>query len=909
MKTSSLTLLLRTLVGALFYFTISSHALAASTGGCDNYTPDASGTVVACTATTTPAATAGVTSTTATTPTSFGNNVTVNIGAGTVLNISGSTVGLGSGANVTNNGTLNTNSFTYGYGISVGANGRSQNGGATINNSTSGSIITAGSNANGIYISATNAGSSGNSITNAGSITTSGSSADGISINTLGGASVTQTISNSGTISVSGVGASGINVSGSSNDQTSITNTGSITASNGAGINANTGTKLSLISNAGTISGSTYGVNVSALTATITTINNTGTITGGISNAGTITNLNTSQGNLSFTGKLPTNYNVIVNGTSSYGKTSFTTPTGSMAFGIYSTSTLTANTYSSVLSGLASSNISTTSGVYGGYNWLLNNSSGNIWDLVVTGSGGGGGGGSGDASASSTSTVTQGCIMSATISNACHNLVIPKNTNKVVIPSGTVISTSDGSAAITNTGATGTITNNGTVTGNATAISNTGAIDILTNNGIISGAIGINNTSGTIGTLQNAQGGTSGPLSYSGTLPINYEVIVNGTSFGQLSAGAISGVMGFGVSADSVLNHGSYASVLIGINPSNLANISGIAAGYFYKLMQEKISTTWDMYVGASVADTNSSLVQTTNALQGQFGSQSNAVITGMTYDCNLFGANNICISAGGRATNNSAQGYSTASALLIAAYRVSNQMRFGAYLDQNLSASNPNGIISVSNGQPMGGLFAVWKNKLDGTGAEIKASVGYNNKNMTITRPVVGTSEAGSGSTGLTSQGVNAIAKYGFGISNQVIFSPYIGVRYMTTNMGSYSESASSSVLFPLSYATMSMNATTALAGLGANYKATEDWLFSGSAGLESDMSTSNGSYTVTNVNGLTPVGLNPNPIKTRPTAMLAAYYNLDKNVQLGLTGLYRTDSFSGMSSTTGMATVTFGM
>jgi hypothetical protein len=915
MKTTPSTLIFRALGVVLFYLTVSSHALAASTGGCDNYTPDASGTVVTCTSSTTPAATAGVTSTTATTPTSFGNNVTVNIGAGTVLNISGSTVGLGSGAIVTNNGTLNTNSFTYGYGISVGANGRSQNGGAAINNTASGSIITAGGNANGIYISATNAGSTGNSITNAGSVTTSGSSADGISINTMGGASVTQTINNSGTITVSGAGSNGINVSGSSNDQTSITNTGSITASSGAGINANAGTKLSLISNSGTISGSTFGVNVSSGTATVTTLTNTGTITGGISNAGTITTLNTSQNGLSFTSKLPTNYNVIVNSTSSYGKTSFTTPTGSMAFGIYSTSTLTANTYASVLSGLTSSNISTTSGVYGGYNWLLNNSSGNIWDLVVSGSGNGGGSDNGNGnSGNGSSTVTQGCLMSASISNACHNLVIPGGTNKVVIPNGTVISTSDNTAAITNTGATGSIINNGQINGGINNANSgaTGAavstIESITNNGQISGVIS-NTSGGTIGTISNAQGGTSGPLNYSGALPANYVVIVNGTSFGQFSASAISGVMGFGVSADSVLNHGSYASVLIGINPSNLANTTGVAAGYFYKLTQEKVSTTWDMYVGASVADTNSSLVQTTNALQGQFGSQSNAVITGMTYDCNLFGPNNVCISAGGRATNNSAQGYNTASALLIAAYRASNQMRFGAYLDQNLSASNPNGIISAGNGQPMGGLFAVWNDKLDGTGTEIKASVGYNNKNMTITRPVVGTSEAGSGSTGLTSQGVNAIAKYGFGVSNQVVVSPYVGVRYMNTNMGSYSESASSSVLFPLSYASMSMNATTALAGLGANYKATEDWTFAGNAGVESDLSTSNGSYTVTNVSGLTPVGLNPNPVKTRPTAMLAAYYNLGKNTQLGLTGLYRTDSFSGMSSTTGMATVTFGM
>ena len=52
--------------------------------------------------------------------------------------------------------------------------------------------------------------------------------------------------------------------------------------------------------------------------------------------------------------------------------------------------------------------------------------------------------------------------------------------------------------------------------------------------------------------------------------------------------------------------------------------------------------------------DTNNSLLQTANALQGQFGNQQNAVITGLTYDCNLFGKNNVCMSTGGRNTLNS---------------------------------------------------------------------------------------------------------------------------------------------------------------------------------------------------------------------------------------------------------------
>jgi hypothetical protein len=288
---------------------------------------------------------------------------------------------------------------------------------------------------------------------------------------------------------------------------------------------------------------------------------------------------------------------------------------------------------------------------------------------------------------------------------------------------------------------------------------------------------------------------------------------------------------------------------------------------------------------------------------------QANGVIAGLTYDCNLFGANGICVSAGGRQTGNANFIHGTTSALIIGAYRINKSIRVGGYLDQNLSASTPNGIISNSNSTPMGGLFAVWNEREDDLGTEVKVSLGHNNKGMTVTRPVVGSSEAGSGSTALTSQGANIVAKYNFGVTNRTTVSPYVGARYLSTVMNGYSEGQASNVLVPLSYSSLSMNATTALAGVGASHRLDQEITLFASAGVEADVQTTNGSYTVTNVNGLTPVALNPNPSKVRPTATVAGYYKLDKDAQVGLSVLYRQDSMTGMTSTTGMVTYTIGM
>jgi hypothetical protein len=328
-------------------------------------------------------------------------------------------------------------------------------------------------------------------------------------------------------------------------------------------------------------------------------------------------------------------------------------------------------------------------------------------------------------------------------------------------------------------------------------------------------------------------------------------------------------------------------------------------------LLNNSSGSIWDLVVtGAATADTQQSLVNTASALQGTYTLQNSVLANSFSYDCNVFGANNVCVSAGGRNTAvSAANGLNNTSALLIAAYRPHPNYRIGAYADQNLSVSNPGGTVNLGNNTPLLGLFGAWNERLNGTGAEVKVSAAYGQKNATVTRAVVGTSEAGSGSSNLISQGAQVTAKYGFAVIDKVIVSPYVGMRYTQNNMNGYTEGTSSSVTAPLTYSALNTNATTALAGVGASYIVIPAVTTYTSAGVETDTNTANGTYSATGVAGLTPVNFNANPVKTRPTATLGAYYDIEKNQRLGITGIYRQEAYQAVSTTTVMATYTIGL
>ena len=453
----------------------------------------------------------------------------------------------------------------------------------------------------------------------------------------------------------------------------------------------------------------------------------------------------------------------------------------------------------------------------------------------------------------------------------------------------------------------------------------TGSIVSILNTGDISPGtayFGINNL-GAITTLSNKQN----TLTYSGNLPANYNVIITSPSnYGKLvAAGAGVTTTTFGIYAGSIVRNGTYASVLTGLTSSNLTGTTGTFGSGSW-ILNNSSGDIWDLIlsgfvdpvviVGPSVANTNQSLVNTASVLQGTYTLQNSVIANSFSYDCTIFGANNVCVSAGGRNTAVAAtNGLNNTSALLIAAYRLNQNYRIGAYADQNLSVSNPGGTVNLGNNTPLIGLFAAWNERQDGTGSELKVSAAYGQKNTTITRSVVGSgegaSEAGTGSSKLNSQGAQITAKYGFGLMNNVIVSPYVGVRYTQNNMGGYTEATSSSVTAPLTYSALNTNATTALAGVGASYRVIPTVTAFASAGVETDTNTANGTYSATNasIGTLTPVNFNANPVRTRPTATLGAYYDIAKNQRLGITGIYRQEAYQAVSTTTVMATYTIGL
>ena len=126
---------------------------------------------------------------------------------------------------------------------------------------------------------------------------------------------------------------------------------------------------------------------------------------------------------------------------------------------------------------------------------------------------------------------------------------------------------------------------------------------------------------------------------------------------------------------------------------------------------------------------------------------------------------------------------------------------------------------------------------------------------------------------------------------------------------MGGYTEGTSSTVTAPLTYSALNTNATTALAGVGAQYKFIPQATAFASVGVETDTNTSNGTYSATGITGLTPINFNANPVKTRPTATVGAYYDVEKNQRLGITGIYRQEPYQAVQTTTVMATYTVGL
>ena len=474
----------------------------------------------------------------------------------------------------------------------------------------------------------------------------------------------------------------------------------------------------------------------------------------------------------------------------------------------------------------------------------------------------------------------------------------------------------DGSGLITSLINWGTISSSQYSNG---PIQNNGEITSLTNMGNIVGII-LNN--GVIGTINNLQGG-SNPLSLNGNLPSTYNIIINNpANYGKLIAYDVSGSMSFGIYGGgitgvpaSIVNRGIYSSVLMGteasfgITPSNLNGQTGNYNGFAWRLVEvDETNFIWDLIVtGASTADTQASLQLSANALQSTYALQAATLNNGLTYDCNVFDTNGFCVTTGGRYDRINTGGAHTSNGLLIGAYKLNANIRLGTWLDQNLAVASDAGV-SLNNGNPMLGIFGVWNADPSGNGLEVKVSAAYGDKVMKVTREIIGSSEAGTGSTRLNTQGASATVSLNLPINAMWTTSPYLGVRYIKVGAAGYTEESSSAVTAPLTYSELNQESTTALAGVKFTGRMSPAFGIFASAGLEQELNNSGGDYTATGVAGLTTITLNPNIQKTRPVAGLGAYYDIDKTQRISIHAAYRQEPFQTMNSVSTMLMYTVG-
>jgi hypothetical protein len=364
-----------------------------------------------------------------------------------------------------------------------------------------------------------------------------------------------------------------------------------------------------------------------------------------------------------------------------------------------------------------------------------------------------------------------------------------------------------------------------------------------------------------------------------------------------------SGSTTFGIYKGSTVAAGTYASVLTGLTSSNLTTTSGSYSGFNWTLLNSS-GTTWDLafsLAGPTAADTQSSLASQARRLRSTFNSTmaSGNFANMNTYDCNLFDKNNMCISAGGRITTIDNPSSHHSAAVVVLGHKISPHIRIGGFLDQSVNHNMPSGV-DMSNKNPMMGAFAVWNHQADGLGFQMKLANAYLDKDVTTSRAVIGTSEAGRGRTDLNTQSYVGELSYAFNYLDSTIVRPYFAVRYTNIKQDGYTEDTTTSVTAPLTYAKLSDRSTTALMGVKLNHALTPRTNLTASLGVEQDINHKTDQLTATGVADLTSENFNNNIKRTRPVVSAGAYYAVTKNQRLSGEVYYQQLPFQSTGSAT---------
>lgn len=413
-----------------------------------------------------------------------------------------------------------------------------------------------------------------------------------------------------------------------------------------------------------------------------------------------------------------------------------------------------------------------------------------------------------------------------------------------------------------------TLTNTGTITGGPSyyGIANYGGIATLVNRGTIDGdGIDISND-GAILSLTNAQGGTAAgaALVLSGNLPEGEYIahITSPTEYGQLNyVGEASLLNSFGLTEDSKLAKGTYEDVLSGILDVD-GELTGTLGRMLWTLTADaEKEGVWDLVVellGPDVAKTLLALGysrdEVLTALRNRAALMNNALAT----DCGEFGSSGVCLNFNLR--RNALAGERETSGTIAASVRLTEQLRVGAFAQ--LPFNHSSGLVGVKrlDKKAIFGGFVGYSQQAGGAGLQARISAATNSSDLSIARPFEqDETEGGTGTATVKSWGMGAELGYGFSVGGETLLTPYLGLQHISVTRKGYTEAASDTVEFPLTYADYGQRNTTARTGIALSGKLASKVLFRIGGGLDFDLSSKSDAYAGTStIEDMTTFSLN---------------------------------------------------
>ncbi len=353
------------------------------------------------------------------------------------------------------------------------------------------------------------------------------------------------------------------------------------------------------------------------------------------------------------------------------------------------------------------------------------------------------------------------------------------------------------------------------------------------------------------------------------------------------------------VGSEHTLRNGTYRATLTpnGVTTAALFGPERWDNAYFATITDICIFGPGGCGNGPSSADTTTALQALATSLKTRLILSKATAENALTYDCDRFDTKNLCFTAIGRRLSGNGMDSSENAGAVMLAYKLSPHWRVGGYVDQGSSSSTA--ALRVTSEMPLVGVNAIWNARPDGEGLEVHGGAAFRQQSLDITRSIVGMSEAGAGSTQMSSKLASVTAFYNRLVSDAWAIAPYAGMRYYQGKLNGYTESGSESVTAPLSYANLAERSVTASLGLRTTGRFGKS---SGTAsiGVDRDLTSDLDALSATGVSDISPVSVNGyQRFKTRAVASLSLSRALGERQSLGLTALYRQEAFMNAATT----------